>query len=310
MLLRTHFNPVQMVTEHAEIEALRTCLGSTDPIAKRMNSVFILKALHKEHPVEALEALTAGFVSDSVLLKHEIAYVMGQLGDPRANETLTALLRNVSEDPIVRHEAGEALAAIGSLSSLEVLIEGASDPCVEVAETCQLGVDRVTWLRDNPEPVAPELEVGDFVSVDPVPRQDLKVTDVEALAEILNGEGLYTLTERYKAMFGLRNNGSEEAVLALCAAFKSKAGALLKHEVAFVLGQMMHPASIPGLVEMVVDDTQHGMVRHEAAEALGAVAGEDEAILQLLRDFLTSDDQILSESCQVALDINDYWTTN
>lgn len=64
--------------------------------------------------------ILTGFSSDSVLLKHEVAYVMGQMRDPHAIKYLNSVLADVSRDPIVRHEAGEALGAIGHGDSLKV----------------------------------------------------------------------------------------------------------------------------------------------------------------------------------------------
>ncbi len=49
--------------------------------------------------------------------------------------------------------------------------------------------------------------------------------------------------ERYSALFALRNQGGAEAVAALGAAFDCSS-ALLKHEIAYALGQMGHPAAV------------------------------------------------------------------
>lgn len=70
------------------------------------------------------------------------------------------------------------------------------------------------------------------------------------------------LFERYKAMFSLRNNASKAAALALCAGF-SDPSPLFRHEVAYVLGQLQHPASMNALKERVQDASEHEMVRHE-----------------------------------------------
>lgn len=59
--------------------------------------------------------------SPSNLLKHEIAYCMGQMQDPYALPHLTAILCDKAENSMVRHEAGEALGAIGHPDSLPVL---------------------------------------------------------------------------------------------------------------------------------------------------------------------------------------------
>lgn len=50
-------------------------------------------------------------------------------------------------EPMVRHEAGEALGAIGDISVLDVLKKYSSDPLPEVAETCVLAVARIEYVN-------------------------------------------------------------------------------------------------------------------------------------------------------------------
>ena len=45
-----------------------------------------------------------GFADDSALLKHELAYCLGQTKNVAALPTLEAVLADESEDPMVRHE--------------------------------------------------------------------------------------------------------------------------------------------------------------------------------------------------------------
>lgn len=47
-----------------------------------------------------------GFSDSSALLKHELAYCLGQMKDTTAIPVLEMVLRNESEDPMVRHEVG------------------------------------------------------------------------------------------------------------------------------------------------------------------------------------------------------------
>ena len=49
------------------------------------------------------------------------------------------------------------------------------------------------------------------------------------------------------------------------------------------------------------------MVRHESAEALGAIDGRWEDCEVILREFLNDHDVVVRESCMVALDAADYW---
>ena len=110
-------------------------------------------------------------------------------------------------------------------------------------------------------------EVSDFGSVDPAPpatngKHHVVLQDEQA-----------RMFQRMRAVFALRNDGSDAAVDALCAAFSSTS-ALLRHELAYVLGQMQNPRALPTLWERLADEDEHVMVRHEAAEAMGAIGVE------------------------------------
>jgi deoxyhypusine monooxygenase len=73
------------------------------------------------------------------------------------------------------------------------------------------------------------------------------------------------------------------------------------------MGQMQNPVSVPSLQAVLEDPQEHRMVRHEAAEALGAVGGKEcEAIL---KNFMKDQEVVVRESCEVALDTMEYWTT-
>lgn len=64
----------------------------------------------------------AGFGDASALLKHECAYCLGQMQDVRAIPALTAVLRDEAQDTMVRHEAGEALGALGTPECKAILL--------------------------------------------------------------------------------------------------------------------------------------------------------------------------------------------
>lgn len=119
------------------------------------------------------------------------------------------------------------------------------------------------------------------------------------------------LFKRYRAMFALRNLASPPdlptavpAIQALAAGFKDPS-ALFRHEIAFVFGQLSHPASIPSLVETLSDVKEASMVRHEAAEALGSL-GEEEGVEDVLKKFLDDPEQVVRDSIIVALDMAEF----
>lgn len=71
------------------------------------------------------------------------------------------------------------------------------------------------------------------------------------------------LKDRFRALFTLRNLGGHEAVDAITSCFDDKS-ALLKHELAYCLGQMQDSYAIPTLISVLQDTSQEAMVRHEA----------------------------------------------
>jgi deoxyhypusine monooxygenase len=109
--------------------------------------------------------------------------------------------------------------------------------------------------------------------------------------------------QRMRALFALRNIGGVEAVEALAAAYSSKS-ALLKHEIAYVMGQMQDPAAVPHLIHRLEDQDEDLMVRHEAAEALGAIG--DRVALATLEKFVDDPEPVVAESCEVAMDLLEY----
>ena len=112
-------------------------------------------------------------------------------------------------------------------------------------------------------------------------------------------------------MFSLRDLASPPdlpsataAVEALAAGFDDSS-VLFRHEIAFVFGQLSHPASIPSLVATLGRPGEAGMVRHEAAEALGSL-GEQPGVEETLKTFLNDPEQVVRESVIVALDMAEY----
>jgi hypothetical protein len=147
------------------------------------------------------------------------------------------------------------------------------DAAPEVSETCQVAIDGIQWRIENAEQRESLLVNDEFSSVDPAPPASKKEKSVQQLRQLLLNPDKPTF-KRYRALFSLRNINTSEAVLAVCDALDTGSD-LFRHEVAFVLGQMEHPASVPALVKALQDKTQHAMVRHEAAEALGSIASPE-----------------------------------
>ncbi|KAJ1636720.1 armadillo-type protein [Pavlovales sp. CCMP2436] len=293
--------------------------------------IFSLRNETVDASVDELERLFGA--TDSVLLRHEIAYALGQMQLPHAEPFLKRVLADQSEHPITRHEAAEALGAIGSPANLDVLREYASDPAPEVSQTCALAVHRIeqniergmcacektvqaALVRDAAAEAAkhgsllaeePVIDARSaysqsaYMTVDPAASSMRDVPFVEVAAAF--SDERQPLHVRYSAMFALRDLNTKRAANALAAGLRETSSALFRHEVAFVLGQLEQECTTEQLKISLADRAEHPMVRHEAAEALGAI-GSDDAI-STLREYSEDSEAIVRDSCLVALDMYD-----
>lgn len=88
-----------------KIEAIGKVLtDERRPLKERFRALFTLKNVGGE---EAIDWIKKGFQDPSALLKHELAYCLGQMQDSRAIPVLMEVLKDVKQEPMVRHEAGK-----------------------------------------------------------------------------------------------------------------------------------------------------------------------------------------------------------
>ncbi|CAB4291551.1 unnamed protein product [Prunus armeniaca] len=248
-------------------------LDPTQPISERFRALFSLRNLKGPGPRNALITATR---DSSNLLAHEAAFALGQMQDADAIPALVAVLNDLSLHPIVRHEATEALGAIGLESNVPLLENSlALDPAQEVKETCALALNRIEQLKDSGNQSLDEK--SPFMSVDPA-------------APATSSSSVNQLS-------------GDEAVSAIVDSLGSKS-ALLRHEVAYVLGQLQNKDASAALSNILMDRNEHPMVRHEAAEALGSIA--DDQSVSLLEEFAKDPEPIVSQSCEVALSMLEF----
>nr|NVI76178.1 nero [Cucujiformia] len=185
-------------------------------------------------------------------------YCFGQMQDKSSNPILVKVLEDLKQEPMVRHEAAEALGALGSPENLDILEKFKKDPVIEVAETCELAVERIKWCQ---MPDQSNLSENPYNSVDPAPPAEAKSIGELKNTLMSDKESLFS---RYRAMFALRNLRTKEAVIALAESLNC-GSALFKHEVAFVLGQLQDEVSVPFLISSLENHNENEMVRHECA---------------------------------------------
>jgi len=308
---------VSQITDPTILTLRKVLASETEPLAKRFRALFSLKHIACQSPptpqaLPAIEAIAAAFISPSALLKHELAYCLGQTRNLEAVPYLRYVLEDRQEDPMCRHEAAEALGALGDKSSLDILrLLRDEDKEEVVRETCDIAVERIEWEHSDKRKQE-QLKHSDFASIDPappLPESSSTPSILEFETTLLNTQ--LPLFQRYRAMFALRDLSSPPdlptavpAVQALAKGFTDPS-ALFRHEIAFVFGQLSHPASIPSLVQCLSNTQEVSMVRHEAAEALGSL-GEEEGVEDVLRKFVDDPEQVVRESILVALDMAEF----
>lgn len=136
----------------ATIQTLReTLVSEATPLPLRFRALFSLKHLSRHADaagsLAAIEAIAAGFGSSSELLKHELAYCLGQSGNLAAALPLREVLADLSQAAMARHEAAEALGALGDQGSLDMLREyrDREGEDAVITETCEIAIDRIMW---------------------------------------------------------------------------------------------------------------------------------------------------------------------
>ncbi len=104
----------------ADISAVgRILVNPKQDLSTRFRALFTLRNLGGP---EAITWISEAFVDESALLKHELAYCLGQMQDERAIPILETVLKDTNQEPMVRHEAGETYRVIFFLLSFLFLV--------------------------------------------------------------------------------------------------------------------------------------------------------------------------------------------
>ncbi|SOV24080.1 deoxyhypusine hydroxylase [Plasmodium sp. DRC-Itaito] len=321
-----------------------------DYIEKQMRALYECREVYKDDIDEVINILTYALKNnDSILLRHEIAYVIGQISNEKCNNILINLLNDENENIMVRHEAAEGLAAIGSESNIPIIKKHLNDINVEVRETCELALSSLieknkyttcscinkiqpyknNILSDNTynnninsNSYSQDDDTNDiyfhskkkFNTIDPVVciSDSNNKKNVYDLIRDLNNKEL-ALKIRYEALFLLRDMETDIALNALGEALiNDKSSAIFRHELAFVLGQVLYLNSLKYLLSSLKNISEHEMVRHEVALALGSLGSLNlnsdeykiiqEQIIDTLKKYSKDECVVVAESCLVGLD--------
>jgi len=279
---------------------------STPPISQQTQSLYYIRQHYQNNPNLSTQSKIVKSLSHHLcnqhhgsLLRHEIAYILGQLGDKDCIHVLSSILQDEAECTIVRHECAEALGMINNNECKSILEKYQYNELLEIQQTCQVALHYMNHQHKNNNtkynckdvamPLSNECtirELGDFLQNPTNP--------------------IYT---RYQALFSLRDKGNSECIHILGKVLiYDTSSNLLKHEIAYVLGQLQHFDGIEYLEISLRNVKECNMVRHESAEALGNMVEGRDDVKKVLREYLKDEDQVVRESCELVLDEKDYWT--
>ena len=270
-------------------------LNDKNNIRIRMEILFQLRSFGNLESIKILEeALINEKTSD--LLRHEVCYCLGQMtqNEENKNEIMNFLNKEVFADPnkytpIVLHEAAEALGNI-DFDNNRILLEKFRNSEHEIIqETCEIAVENLNWMKRTNNGESEGLTKIDLIykTNDPAPPFNYKLNpeyaNLKNLEKILH-DTTETIFNRYRVIFTLReiNNESAAKVLSQCYDKSSsvKFSALFKHEVSFIIGQMWENAKscIKVLENVLQDEEENEIVRHETALALGDISKSKELL--------------------------------
>lgn len=258
------------------------------PITVKMRNLFYLRSLDTPEASLCIQKCLSG---DSVLLDHEVAYVLGQLRQPNSTEFLFSLASDDTAHEIVRHEAIEALGNFNNLSFIVRLGKFLTHSCQIIRESAILAIAKLS----NAKTVTADYSY--YGTHDPAYSFDGKLDDALPL---FYGDDI---VGKYQALFYLRDSNDEKAVEIIASGFSDPSD-LFRHEIAFVFGQMQNEKSVPHLIRVLENPSEEEIVRHEAAEALGNIGSEE--CRRVLERYANSEVRILRESAQVGLGIADH----
>ncbi|ORE00490.1 DOHH [Hepatospora eriocheir] len=265
-------------------------------VSVKNNIIFNCESTASDELLSVL--LQNSLTNDSVLIDHEIAYKLGQLVQENSKEFLIELMSDENKDPIVRHEAIEALGNFEDPSLISLIEKYLDSNESLVRETAYLAVRKLSVLtKENKYKLnINELDtkqVNDEFSVRS-PAFITKKSFIESKSMFFKGD----LWEKYTALLRLRDLNTEESYEVIKKGFEDKS-ALFRHEVAFVMGQLNNPTFIKTLESVLNNPKEEDVVRHEAAASLGCINTEESK--KILMKNLNNPIRIVRESIECAI---------
>lgn len=222
--------------------------------------------------------------------KHEEIVAAGIGADSSSTDPLQGELSEDSDDP------ERQSTFLSRNRSLIEILSRFSTMETALGQTCWLAVEGLK--RETAKVCACQ-----YVSYDPaIGDQTATRDEIPQYFDVLKDRSA-PFFQRYVAMFTLRNLCAEAELASVLD--EDTSSAVLRHEISFVLGQMESETARDALIRSLEKDGEHPMVRHESAIALGSIGTEVSKVK--LQQFVNDSDQMVADSCLVALDTIAYW---
>lgn len=116
-----------MVSDNQIRSIGRILSDSNTPMKARYRALFTLRGIGS---VTAIRIIAENFTDSSSLLKHEMAYCLGQMQNEYALDILRDLVQDIQQDIIVRHEAGESFHSFFSLMLIHIIYRFPYNECM------------------------------------------------------------------------------------------------------------------------------------------------------------------------------------
>ncbi len=214
-----------------------------------------------------------------------------------AVDFLIKIVHTKKEQSVVRHEAAEALSNFHEFKDRiinELKIYWNSDISV-LRSTVRIAIRKLENFKKNDnnycqfnnniEPAEPfsEIQLKKFLKEIGKSKKDL-------LELVLSKE--IEEYQKYRIIYYLRNQGTELSMKILSELLKfknrEKTSALMRHEISFVFGLLNNKADYDfvkkSLEEVIRDQTESSIVRHEAIISYNGIFGFDKLLQDMLKD--------------------------
>jgi len=323
-------------TAQSKMKSVQECYtilsSETSSCFERYNCLGLLRTHGND---EAAQALADAYphLGTSELCRHDVMYCIGQMRRENSLDFLMKHLRDTSEYGIVRHEAAEAMSNFFDLKDSIVKVYDellATEPEMPEILKSTLVVAREKMLTYSESTRFGKKFLGTIEPAEPMDRLEICEMMLKHFGNTQDSEFLVTETEfwglvrklalldistlgeynKHRVAYFLRdtasdpkNPGCAEAVKLLEDLMRREnwavTTALLRHEVAFIFGQVYDNAQSSGeMLEAVCDDDDESpIVRHEVIMALEDITKSKKC----LEKYLKHENQVIRESAEVAL---------